>query len=121
MADVQNWHDIMAGGDAPPIEFEQVEFDHPLWVVYSSGTTGLPKAIVHGHGGIILELHKMLGLQCNLRPDARMFFYTTSGWIMWNILTASLLVGASPVIYDGHPGAPEVDVLWRIAAETTGA
>ena len=118
VADVHNWHDIMAGGDAPPLEFEQVEFDHPLWVVYSSGTTGLPKAIVHGHGGIILELHKMLGLQCNLRPDARMFFYTTSGWIMWNILTASLLVGASPVIYDGHPGAPEVDVLWRIAAET---
>ena len=118
VADVHDWHDIMAGGDAPALEFEQVEFDHPLWVVYSSGTTGLPKAIVHGHGGIILELHKMLALQCNLRPHARMFFYTTSGWIMWNILTASLLVGASPVIYDGHPGAPEVDVLWRVAAET---
>ena len=115
---VHHWHDIIASGSVPPLEFAQLPFDHPLWVVYSSGTTGLPKAIVHGHGGIIVELHKGLRLQCNLGPDARMFFYTTSGWIMWNILMASLLVGASPLIYDGHPGAPEVDVLWRIAAET---
>ncbi len=115
---VHRWSDVMSGGSAPQLEFTQLPFDHPLWVVYSSGTTGLPKAIVHGHGGIIVELHKMLSLQCNLGPDARMFFYTTSGWIMWNILMASLLVGASPVIYDGHPGAPDVDVLWRLAAVT---
>ena len=115
---VHRWHDIIDGGPAPELEFEQLPFDHPLWVVYSSGTTGLPKAIVHGHGGIVVELHKMLTLQCNLGPESRMFFYTTSGWIMWNILMATLLVGASPVIYDGHPGAPDIDVLWRIAAET---
>ena len=118
VANVHHWHDVIDGGPTPALEFAQVPFDHPLWIVYSSGTTGLPKAIVHGHGGIVVELHKMLVLQCNLGSRARMFFYTTSGWIMWNILMASLLVGASPVIYDGHPGAPEVDVLWRIAAET---
>ena len=114
---VHRWHDIVSGGPAPLLEFEQVEFDHPLWVVYSSGTTGLPKAIVHGHGGIIVELYKALALHCNLGPGKRMFFYTTSGWIMWNTLMASLLVGTSPVIYDGNPGAPEVGVLWRIAGE----
>ncbi len=114
----ESWASLLGDGEAPPLEFAPVDFDHPLWVVYSSGTTGLPKAIVHGHGGIVLELHKMLNLQCNLRPGARMFFYTTSGWIMWNILMSSMLVGAAPVIFDGHPAAPEPDVLWRIAAES---
>ncbi|MGR8920540.1 MAG: acetoacetate--CoA ligase [Gammaproteobacteria bacterium] len=104
---------------APPRpEFARVDFDHPLWIVYSSGTTGLPKAIVHGHGGVTVEHYKMLSLQCDLKAGSRMFFYTTSGWIMWNILAATLLVGASPVLYDGHPAAPATDVLWRLAAES---
>ncbi|MCP5200090.1 MAG: acetoacetate--CoA ligase [Gammaproteobacteria bacterium] len=112
------WGDIHAGDEVPPLAYEQVDFDHPLWVVYSSGTTGLPKAIVHGHGGIVVEIHKGLALQSNLGPDSRMFFYTTSGWIMWNILMCSMMVGAAPVIYDGHPAAPNVDVLWQLAATT---
>jgi acetoacetyl-CoA synthetase len=114
----ESWHTLTQNDAGGPLTFEQVDFDHPLWVVYSSGTTGLPKAIVHGHGGIVLEQTKALSLHMNLRPGARMFFYTTSGWIMWNILMSSMLVGASPVIYDGHPAAPDVDVLWRLAAES---
>ena len=112
------WHELLGDGPAPNLQFEQVPFDHPLWVVYSSGTTGLPKAIVHGHGGIVLELHKNLNLHLNLSDGSRMFFYTTSGWIMWNILMSSLMVGATPVIYDGHPAAPSADVLWQLAADS---
>ncbi len=118
VARAESWHTLTQDDAGGPLAFEQVDFDHPLWVVYSSGTTGLPKAIVHGHGGIVLEQTKALSLHMNLRPGARMFFYTTSGWIMWNILMSSMLVGASPVIYDGHPAAPDVDVLWRLAAES---
>ena len=106
VAHAEVWAEVLGSAPPPPLEFAPVAFDHPLWVVYSSGTTGLPKAIVHGHGGVVLELHKMLALQCNLGPGSRMFFYTTSGWIMWNILMSALLVGAAPVIYDGHPPPP---------------
>ena len=113
-----DWHSLLARPAPGPLVFEQVAFDHPLWVVYSSGTTGLPKALVHGHGGVTLELHKGLGLHCNLRPGSVMFFYTTSGWIMWNILIGALLTGASAVIYDGNPASPEIDVLWRLASDT---
>jgi acetoacetyl-CoA synthetase len=115
---VHEWDSLLATPAAGPLEFEQVAFDHPLWVVYSSGTTGLPKALVHGHGGITLELHKGLGLHCNLRPGSTMFFYSTSGWIMWNLLIGSLITGASAVIYDGHPASPDIDILWRLASET---
>ncbi|MGR8948848.1 MAG: acetoacetate--CoA ligase, partial [Gammaproteobacteria bacterium] len=114
----ETWGQLLGEGPTPSHKFEQVDFDHPLWVVYSSGTTGLPKAIVHGHGGIVLELHKNLNLHCNLDENSRMFFYTTSGWIMWNILMSSLMVGATPIIYDGHPAAPNADVLWQLAAES---
>ncbi|MGD9602855.1 MAG: acetoacetate--CoA ligase [Gammaproteobacteria bacterium] len=113
-----DWDALLADGPVPALEFAQVPFDHPLWIVYSSGTTGLPKAIVHGHGGITLEMHKTLALHCNLRPGTRMFFYTTSGWIMWNILVSALIVGAAAVIYDGHPSQPDADILWRLAADT---
>ncbi len=113
-----DWHALLGDEIAPALSFAQLPFDHPLWIVYSSGTTGLPKAIVHGHGGIILEMHKSLSLHCNLRPGSCMFFYTTSGWIMWNILVSALMVGAIPMIYDGHPSQPETDVLWRLAAES---
>jgi acetoacetyl-CoA synthetase len=108
--------------DHPPVpaadfEFEQVPFGHPLWILFSSGTTGLPKAIVHGHGGILLEQLKLQQFHMDLRAGDRMFFYTTSGWMMWNFLVSSLLLGACPVLYDGSPGYPGPDVLWRIAHE----
>ena len=108
--------------DHPPVaatdfEFEQVPFGHPLWILFSSGTTGLPKAIVHGHGGILLEQLKLQQLHMDLRAGDRMFFHTTSGWMMWNFLVSSLLLGVCPVLYDGSPGYPGLDVLWRIAQE----
>jgi acetoacetyl-CoA synthetase len=113
--DTLSWHDLLAG-PVEPLRFEPVPFDHPLWVLYSSGTTGLPKAIVHGHGGIVLEHAKVLGLHCDIRAGDRMFWYTTSGWMMWNLLLGSLLVGGTPVLYDGSPGYPDLGVLWEMAA-----
>ncbi|HEX2313052.1 MAG TPA: acetoacetate--CoA ligase [Thermomonospora sp.] len=96
------------------LEFADVPFDHPLWVVYSSGTTGLPKPIVHGHGGIVLEHLKALSFHQDLGPGDVFLWYTTTGWMMWNYLVGGLLVGATVVMYDGAPGG---DVLWRLAAE----
>ena len=110
------WADLIAG-PAEPLMFESVPFDHPLWVLYSSGTTGLPKAIVHGHGGVVLEHSKVLGLHCDVRPGDRMFWFTTTGWMMWNLLLGSLLVGGTTVLYDGNPGYPNLGVLWEMAAE----
>jgi acetoacetyl-CoA synthetase len=114
------WSDLLAGppGDPPgPLTFESVPFDHPLWVLFSSGTTGLPKAIVHGHGGIVIEHAKVVGLHCDIRRGDRMFWYTTTGWMMWNFLLGSLLVGGTPVLYDGNPGYPDLGVLWEMAAQ----
>ncbi|TDJ63203.1 MAG: acetoacetate--CoA ligase, partial [Proteobacteria bacterium] len=118
VANAHDWNELLSGPETPPHQFAQVGFDHPLWVVYSSGTTGLPKAIVHGHGGITLEMHKAMALHLDLKPGARMFFFTTSGWIMWNLMVSTLIVGAAPVLYDGNPAYPDVDVLWRLAADT---
>ncbi len=98
--------------------FEDVSFNHPLWIVYSSGTTGLPKPFVHGHGGILLELSKFCTLHMNLKPSSVTFMFTTSGWITWNVLTGCLLTGSAVVLYDGNPVYPDADVLWRMAAET---
>jgi acetoacetyl-CoA synthetase len=110
------WEDFLAEG-AGALELEQVAFDHPLWVLYSSGTTGLPKAIVHGHGGILLELLKQLGLHVDLQADDRLFWFTTTGWMMWNFVVAGLLTEASVVLYDGNPGYPDLGALWRLAEE----
>jgi acetoacetyl-CoA synthetase len=95
---------------------EQVVSDHPLWVVYSSGTTGLPKAIVHGHAGVLLEMLKGVHLHRDIGPGDRFFWYTTTGWIMWNIQVSGLLAGATAVLYDGHPATPDLGALWRFAA-----
>jgi acetoacetyl-CoA synthetase len=98
-------------------EFEEVPFDHPLWVVYSSGTTGLPKPIMHGHGGIVLEHLKALAFHQDLRPGDVFTWYTTTGWMMWNYLAGGLLGGLTIVLYDGSAGWPATDRLWRLAAE----
>ena len=99
-------------------EFEELPFEHPLWVVYSSGTTGLPKPIVHGHGGIVLEHLKSLAFQLNLGPGDRFSWYTTTGWMMWNFQVGGLLTGTTIVLYDGAATYPGTDRLWRLAADT---
>jgi acetoacetyl-CoA synthetase len=109
------WADLLSEPAAP--SFERVAFDHPLYILYSSGTTGLPKAIVHGHGGIALEHVKALGLHTDLGPTDRFLWFTTTGWMMWDYLVSGLLVGATVVTFDGDPASPDLGTLWRLAAD----
>ena len=117
------WDDLF---DHPPVSksefrYEHVEFNAPLWILFSSGTTGLPKAITHSHGGIILEQMKALHLMWDLHPGDRLFFFTTTGWMMWNFLVSVPMAGVVPVMYDGNPAWPDPDVLWKMVEDTGAA
>ena len=114
--DAVSWSSLLA--HSAPLTFDHVPFDHPLYVLFSSGTTGLPKPIVHGHGGILLEHLKALALHTDLGPVDRFCWFTTTGWMMWNYLVSGLAVGSSIVLFDGNPAWPDLSTLWRLAAET---
>ncbi|MEP6462843.1 MAG: acetoacetate--CoA ligase [Frankiaceae bacterium] len=112
---VVHWADLVAEAAEP--SYEPVPADHPLWILYSSGTTGLPKAIVQSHGGILLEHLKALALHMDLGPGDRFFWFTTTGWMMWNFLVSGLLVGSTIVLFDGSPAHPDLDALWALAEQ----
>jgi acetoacetyl-CoA synthetase len=111
------FEELLERGEGVELEFEQLPFDHPLWVLYSSGTTGLPKAIVQSQGGILLEHLKKLNLHLDAREGDRVFWFSTTGWMMWNFLAGVLLTPASIVLYDGSPGHPDLGVLWDLAEQ----
>ena len=117
LSNVVPWAELLSHPEAELI-FEQVPFSHPLWILYSSGTTGLPKAIVQGHGGILLEHLKALEFELDLKRGERFFWFSTTGWMMWNLLISGLQIGATVMMYDGSPGHPDLNTLWRFASET---
>ena len=118
-ADARTWDKFLDHAPVQPGEFtyHRGPFGMPLWILFSSGTTGLPKAITHSHGGILLEQLKLQRLNMDLKAGDAAFFYTTTGWMMWNFLVSALLIDVKPLLYDGNPGYPEPDALWRMAAE----
>ena len=114
------WKDLL---DHPPVpreqfQYEEVPFMHPLWILFSSGTTGLPKPIMHSHGGIMIEQLKHIAFNFDLHAGERLFFFTTTGWMMWNFLVSSLLSNVTPVLYDGNPAWPDGDVLWKMVQDS---
>ena len=113
--DSVSWDELIA--ESAPLEFDPVPFDHPLYVLFSSGTTGLPKPIVHGHGGQLIEHRKNLGLAWDLKPGGRLLWFSTTAWMMWNALVAGLQLRSSIVMLDGDPAWPDLLEQWRLAEE----
>jgi acetoacetyl-CoA synthetase len=114
------WDELLDHPEVPRegFQYEEVEFNHPLWILFSSGTTGLPKPIMHSHGGILIEQLKHLAFNFDMHAGERMFFYTTTGWMMWNFLVSALLSNVTPVLYDGNPAWPDGDVLWKMVQDS---